>query len=76
MNSIPKDKLLHSFYGTLIYSTTSMIDPSIAIATVIIIAISKEIYDNLSNKGTPELMDIVATIAIPLILFIGDKYVK
>ena len=65
---IPNDKLLHSFYGTLIYALLSFINPLAAILTVIIIAIAKEINDEVKYKSF-DFVDIIATILIPMMLF-------
>ena len=43
---IPHDKLLHSFYGVLIYAILVLfITPILAFTSVLFIAITKEIYD-------------------------------
>lgn len=65
---IPNDKLLHSFYGTVIYLLLSLFSPIIAILTVIFVAIAKEIYDEIVYSGF-DWKDIIATIAIPMLLF-------
>lgn len=67
---IPKDKLLHSFYGTLIYAVLSLVNPAFALCSVIITAIAKEIYDEVSYGGF-DFKDIIATVAIPSLLFIN-----
>ena len=74
---IPNDKLLHSFYGTCIYILLSFVNPLFGIIFVIIVAIAKEIYDEIVYGGF-NWKDIIATIAIPMLLFIKevkDKYV-
>lgn len=74
---IPNDKLLHSFYGTLIYALLSFVNPIVAILTVIFVAIVKEIYDEIVYGGF-DWKDIIATIAIPMLLFakeVKDKNV-
>lgn len=73
---IPNDKLLHSFYGTVIYSLLSFYSPIVAILTVIFVAIAKEVYDEI-DSGL-DWKDIIATIAIPMLLFtkeVKDKNV-
>ncbi len=47
MAKIPHDKLLHNFYGTCIYTLLSFINPLFAVLSVIIVAIAKEIYDEI-----------------------------
>lgn len=72
---IPKDKLLHSFYGTLIYLLLSLFSPIVAILTVIFVAIAKEVYDEVKYKSF-DFVDIVATILIPMLIFakeVNDK---
>lgn len=71
--SIPHDKLLHSFYGTLIYLPISYVDSSIALGVVAIVALSKEILDE-KDYGRFDWKDMVATVAIPTLLFIKDVY--
>lgn len=65
---IPNDKLLHSFYGTCIYLLCSFINPLFGIISVIIVAIAKEIYDEVKYKSF-DFVDIIATILIPMMLF-------
>ena len=74
---ISKDKLLHSFYGTCIYLLCSFMNPLFGIISVIIVAIAKEVYDEIVYNGF-DWKDIIATIAIPMLLFIKevkDNYV-
>ena len=74
---IPNDKLLHSFYGTVIYLLLSLFSPIVAILTVIFVAIAKEVYDEIKYKSF-DIVDIIATILIPVLLFVKevkDKYV-
>lgn len=65
---IPNDKLLHSFYGTVIYLLLSLFSPIVAILTVIFVAIAKEVYDEIVYGGF-DWKDIIATILIPMLLF-------
>lgn len=71
MAKIPHDKLLHSFYGTCIYILLSFANPLFAVLSVIIVAIAKEVYDEVKYKGF-DIVDIVATILIPMMLFIKE----
>ena len=71
--SIPNDKLLHSFYGTLIYLPISYVDSSIALGVVAIVALSKEILDE-KDYGGFDWKDMVATVAIPTLFWINDMY--
>ena len=75
LNQIPKDKLLHTFYGSWIYILSTLVLPTtFALALVVVIAIGKEVYDKVSGKGTPELLDIVYTIALPIAMVLIDRY--
>ena len=70
---ISHDKLLHSFYGTLIYVGVSLVDWVIALATVVVVAIAKEVWDEMRYGGF-SVTDIVFTVAIPVLLFIKEFY--
>lgn len=68
MSSIPKDKLLHSFYGMVIFIITLVLSTKlIALGVVAIVAIVKEVYDQWRYKGA-DWKDVVATVLIPLLL--------
>lgn len=71
MVDIPKDKLLHSFYGVLIYLVAALVNPMFGIIAVIVIAIAKEVYDEIKYGGF-DWVDIVATVAIPMALFLKE----
>ena len=71
MTDIPKDKLLHSFYGVLIYLVAALVSPLFGIIAVVVIAIAKEVYDEIKYGGF-DLVDIVATVAIPMALFLKE----
>lgn len=67
-STIPHDKLLHAFYGSLVYSLLIFIVSSdTAVASVIFIAFAKEAYDEYKYKGA-DVWDYLATIAIPILL--------
>ena len=72
LSNIQKDKLLHSFYGTLLFV---MIPYSsyIALCVVFIIAIFKEIYDEYKYQGY-DWEDIAYTVFIPIILFLKEIF--
>lgn len=72
MTSIPNDKLLHSFYGTLIYICVSFVDSLFALLVAALIAIVKEVYDRV-DYGRFDWKDIAATVFIPVLLFAKDK---
>lgn len=71
LGSIPKDKLLHSFYGTLVYAIIALVDITLAFGVTVLVAISKEVYDFRVN-GEFSLMDIGATILLALVLWVGS----
>jgi len=69
MFNIAHDKILHFFYGFFIYAISLIfLDRYYDLIPVFIIAIGKEIYDKITKKGTPEVMDFVYTIAPSVIL--------
>ena len=71
MADIPKDKLLHSFYGVLIYLVAVLVSPMFGIIAVVIVAVAKEVYDEIKYGGF-DWGDIVATVAIPMVLFLKE----
>lgn len=71
MADIPKDKLLHSFYGVLIYLVAALVSPLFGIIAIVVIAIAKEVYDEIKYGGF-DWVDIVATVAIPMALFLKE----
>lgn len=68
---IPNDKLLHSFYGTLVYAIIALVDVTLAFGITVLVAISKEVYD-FRVKGEFSLMDMGATIGLALVLWVGS----
>lgn len=68
MTKIPNDKLLHSFYGMVIYTLFLTINANISIIVVLLVAVLKELYD--INKTGFSLSDILATSGFPLLLWI------
>lgn len=74
LSNVPQDKLLHFFYGTLMATPlVAFTNPLISSAFVMMVAIFKELYDDLSGKGNIEVMDVVFTIA-PVIIMNIVKY--
>jgi hypothetical protein len=60
---IPVDKANHFIAGTLIYVLSAIIfSPFIAIIPVIVIGLGKEVYDYITKKGTPDVIDFLFTI--------------
>lgn len=71
MYLLPQDKLMHYFVGSLITTTFVPLIGTYAIIPTIIAAIGKEVYDKVSGTGTPELLDIVYTVAGGLPIVVG-----
>jgi len=60
--NLPKyDKLKHFLIGYLISLTLPLIGVY-ALYICIAVAVGKELYDKISKKGTPEIMDMVWTV--------------
>lgn len=73
MSQIPKDKLLHSFYGVLVYIGMSLVNLELALWSVVILAMVKEFYDEY-KYGKFDYVDILYTVAIPCILYLKEVY--
>ena len=73
MSNIPKDKLLHSLYGTLLYSLLSIWSLELALWVVLITALCKEFYDEY-KYGRFDYMDILATAILPYLLYLKEVY--
>lgn len=71
MADIPKDKLLHSFYGVLIYLVAALVSPMFGVIAVVVIAVAKEAYDEIRYGGF-DWKDIIATVAVPMVLFLRE----
>jgi len=72
LSNIEKDKLLHSFYGTLLFAIVPY-SSYIAFSFVVVIALAKEIYDEYLYQGFC-WKDIFYTIFIPVILVLKDVF--
>lgn len=71
LSSIPNDKLLHNFYGSLIFVLLLAVLPVLhAFYVVCTIAVLKEIFDQYKYKGF-DYKDIIATIFIPFLFVIN-----
>ena len=68
---IPKDKLLHNFYGVLIYLVAALVSPVFGVIAVVVIAIAKEVSDEIRYGGF-DWKDIIATVAVPMVLFLKE----
>ena len=71
MADIPKDKLLHIFYGVLIYLVAALVSPMFGVIAVVVIAVAKEAYDEIRYGGF-DWKDIIATVAVPMVLFLKE----
>lgn len=60
---IPHDKALHIIAGTLAFALGNLIHMDAAIAAVILAAVTKEMADWWTGKGTADVWDIIATLA-------------
>ena len=66
---IPIDKLLHLIVG-LALGANPVIEPELALATVVVAAVGKEIYDSKhKHKHTSDWKDAAVTIAGGLLVF-------
>ena len=69
MSLIPKDKLLHFFYGTIISLPVVMLLTTMeALAVMLAVAILKEITDSVLKFSPPNALDALATFTPVLIL--------
>ena len=67
-NFIPTDKLVHFFYGFMIFqSLTIIMTEAQSFWCILGVAIAKELYDKFKKKTMFSLMDIVFTILAPVI---------
>ena len=66
---IPQDKANHFVYGFLIFAFFSLFFTELTCLIIVsFVAAAKEVYDKVSKKGTPEILDFVFTIIPALIL--------
>ena len=75
LSNIPNDKLLHFFYGSVLVGLFDIIMPHaiITLVCVMVLAASKELYDELERDSPIDLVDIFFTILPALINFIWVK---
>ena len=64
IESIPKDKLLHSYFGYVIADIIFLITNSFDWSVVIVgfVAVLKELYDKFVKKSNIDALDIIATL--------------
>jgi len=59
---LPQDKANHFIYGALIYLVIGVVFGAVAgLTAAFLIGAAKEIYDKVSGKGCPDVLDFVAT---------------
>jgi hypothetical protein len=63
------DKIAHAFYGTLFYLLISLLSNDLALFLTFALAVGVEIYDKYKGEKA-DMLDALATIAIPTILFL------
>lgn len=74
LSKIPNDKLLHSFYGTLIFVVSYYIfNIEIALAIVIVVAFGKEVLDIWLSKFCYK--DFIYTVLVPCLIY-GVVYAR
>lgn len=62
---LPKDKLLHSFYGTLLFIIVGYINLELSLLFVFVVAFLREIL----NDSGFSILDILATVFIPILIY-------
>ena len=72
---IAQDKLKHLAVGILFSALIPFIN-IYSLLICVILAFSKEIYDYLSKKGTPETLDAVYTIVPTLLTYLIYNIIK
>lgn len=67
---IPGDRANHFAYGAMLAGLGSLHSVAIGAALCAAFAIGKELYDRVSKRGTPDLMDALWTVAggVPVLL--------
>lgn len=63
MPQLPQDKANHVIYGLLAFCVVGLITPIYGLIATVIVGLVKEIFDYISNKGTVEVVDFLATSA-------------
>ena len=76
MASVPNDKLLHFFYGSIIATPLVIWGSTMeAVGFMIFVSIGKEIVDAKMKFSTPNAMDVVFTF-IPTLLLLAVKLIN
>jgi hypothetical protein len=73
---IPQDKANHFVYGFLIFILCNLFFTEITCLFIVVFAAAaKEVYDKVSKKGTPEILDFIATVLPAIIIIIKNKII-
>lgn len=65
------DKMNHLFFGTLLFLLFSLVfDIHMGFVFVTIVGATVECVDYVSKKGTPEILDFIYTILVPMFVYI------
>ena len=76
MASIPNDKLLHFFYGSIIATPLVMFGTTMeAIGFMVFVSIGKEIIDAKMRFSTPNVLDAIFTF-VPTLLLLAVKFLS
>jgi len=69
---LPKDKLGHTLAGLVMFNFALLfLNVVTSLILVVIVAMGKEIYDYFHrDKHTPDFLDFIATISVPVVLTI------
>jgi hypothetical protein len=64
------DKVAHAIYGTIFYLLANLLlSPDLSLFTTVTLALGVEVYDK-HGGGKADVLDFLATIIIPIILYI------
>ena len=55
----------------MIYLVAALVSPVFGIIAVVVIAVAKEVYDGIKYGGS-DWVDVVATVAVPMVLFLKE----
>lgn len=61
--TLPADKANHAVYGAALACIGGLHSVALGALLCVAFAVGKEIYDRVSKRGNPELLDAVATLA-------------
>lgn len=65
MSLLPKDKLLHSFYGTLLFIIVGYINLELSLLFVFVVAFLREFL----NVSGFSFYDLLATVFLPILIY-------